>query len=123
MGRPTKYKPEHDQLLLDMMANGKSVVQFCAAIGIARKTFYEWVKNNSEFSNTFTQAKTMCEAHWETELQSMMYDNKVNAPLVKMYFANRFDWSDSKQVDHTSSDGSMTPTKIERVVLDDNASD
>lgn len=109
VGRPTKYNPEHNELLIEMMSQGKSVVQFCAAIGIARKTFYEWVKLNEEFSNTFIRAKTLCEAHWETELQSMMYDSKVNAPLVKMYFTNRFNWTDKQQTDHTSSDGSMTP--------------
>ena len=123
VGRPTKYKPEHDELLIKMMSQGRSVVQFCAAIGIARKTFYEWVKLDEGFSNTFTRAKTFCEAHWESELQSMMYDNKVNAPLVKMYFTNRFNWTDKQQVDNTSSDGSMTPKQITRVIVDAKSSD
>ena len=45
----------------------------------------------------------------------MMYSKDANAPLVKLYFANRFGWSDKSEVDNKSSDGSMSPTRIELV--------
>jgi len=49
-----------------------------------------------------------------------MYSKEVNAPLVKLYFANRFGWHDKSEVDNKSSDGSMSaPTKIQIVGPDD----
>jgi hypothetical protein len=42
----------------------------------------------------------------------------INTPLVKLYFANRFGWSDKSETknDHTSSDNSMSnPIKVEFV--------
>ncbi|CAN8138859.1 hypothetical protein THIOSC15_1190003 [uncultured Thiomicrorhabdus sp.] len=96
-GRPTSYKPEYCKLLEDMLSDGKSVIQFAAKLKVARSTVYKWVEDNKEFSDTFHKAKEYSEAYWENELQSMMYSRDVNAPLVKLYFANRFGWSDKKE--------------------------
>jgi len=93
-GRPTKYKPEYCQLFDEFMSKGKSVKQFAAHLKVRRETIYQWAKDNEEFSNIFTQAKEYAEAYWEDELQTMMYDRNINAPLAKLYFANRFGWTD-----------------------------
>jgi len=31
---------------------------------------------------------------------------------------NRFSWHDKQHVDHSSEDGTMTPTSIERTIVD-----
>ena len=43
-------------------------------------------------------AQEWSQAHWEDELVNMMYSKEVNAPLVKLYFANRFKWHDRAEV-------------------------
>ena len=116
-GRPTLYTDDMPDALFDAMSQGRSVTQFAAKIGVNRSTIYEWAEKHPEFSDAFSRAKEACEAYWETELQSMMYSRDVNAPLVKLYFANRFGWSDKAEVDNKSSDGSMTPKVIERRVI------
>lgn len=116
MARPTKYKTAYCDRLLKHMADGGSVAQFCAEIGISRSTFYEWTDTQPVFSDTFTRAKVKCEAYWESKLQEAMFTRDANAPLVKFYMVNRFEgWNDRQGIDHTSSDRSMTPVKLEEL--------
>lgn len=107
VGRPTKYKPEYCQGFIDAMAEGMSITQYAVSIGTTRQTLHSWKSNYPEFLDAYTRGVEIAEAYWEGELQKMMYDNKVNAPLVKLYFANRFNWTDKQQTDHTSSDGKI----------------
>jgi len=49
MGRPTKYKPEYCQMLIDHMAEGLSFDAFAGKLGLERKTLYNWAKRYPEF--------------------------------------------------------------------------
>ena len=101
-GRPTKYQPEYCQETIDYLAQGKSVTQLSARIGVSKSTIYLWAEQNSEFSDALRAGQELSEAYWEGELVDMMRDRDVNAPLVKLYFANRFGWSDRQAHDHTT---------------------
>ena len=117
-GRPTKYKPEYCDLLLEMVNEGASFTEFCAKVGISRQTFHNWKDANEDFMDAYTRAELEGQAYWEKRLRSdLMIDSRSNAQLVKLYFANRFGWSDKQAIDHKSADGSMTPkpTTIEIV--------
>jgi len=99
MGNPnfeSKYFAEFTQQMLGAMRAGKSVVQFCSEINIGRTTFYRWLDEN-ELRNTFELAQNHCEAHWETWLKNNLSNKEVNSVLVKMFFANRFGWSDKTE--------------------------
>lgn len=99
LGRPTKYKHEYCQEAIDFMRKGKSIVQLSAYIDVPVRTIYQWESDNDEFSHALKRARELSQAHWETELEGMMYMGKeINAPLVKLYFANRFGWSDKQEV-------------------------
>lgn len=116
-GRPTKYTDDMPSQLYEALASGDSVTQFAVAIGVNRDTVYAWAETHSEFSDALSRGQEASQAYWEGELRKMMYSKEVNAPLVKLYFANRFNWSDKAEVDNKSSDGSMTPKTITRVVV------
>ncbi len=106
-GRPTKYTDQMPDKIMESLAAGNSVTQFAAQIGVHRSTIYEWAEHHPAFSDALSRAQQASQAYWEKELQSMMYSRDVNAPLVKLYFANRFNWHDKAEVDNKSSDGSM----------------
>lgn len=110
VGRPTKYRDEYCQEAIDYLAKGKSVTQLSAHIDVSKSTIYKWAEDHTEFSDALTRGQELSQAHWEGELCNMMYSKDVNAPLVKLYFANRFNWTDKQETktDHTSSDGSMS---------------
>lgn len=125
VGRPTIYKPEYCELVVQMLSEGASLTEFRAAVGgISRETMSNWKQANPEFLDALSKAEAMGQAYWEKRLRTdLMFDNKVNSPLVKLYFANRFNWHDKQQTDVTSSDGSMKPTVIEIVAADDESKD
>lgn len=94
-GRPPKYNRKYCEQVIEYMGEqGKSVTQFAAHIGVVRDTIWRWQKEHKEFSDAFTRASEMSQSYWENELIDMMRDPKTNAPLVKLYFANRFKWHD-----------------------------
>lgn len=52
----TKRTPEKEQILLDMLATGKSVYKAASAAGIARSTAYEWRDTDPEFKARWEEA-------------------------------------------------------------------
>lgn len=121
VGRPTKYTAASAKALYESLAAGDSVTQFAASQGVSKSTIYLWADTHPEFSDALTRGQEASQAFWEGQLREMMFSREVNAPLVKLYFANRFNWTDKAEVDNKSSDGSMTPpTRIEIVAPDDN---
>lgn len=96
-GRPTKYTDDLPEKLIQAMYNGMSVERFCRQIRISKDTFYSWVKERKEFSDAFNLGRSDCEAFWEEWLVDRLESKNVNVVLVKMLFAQRFGWYESKQ--------------------------
>lgn len=95
VGRPTKFKPEFIDEAVDFIGEqGKSVTQFARHIRVSKSTVYKWAEENDEFSDALSLAQDWSEAFWEEQLEGMMTSRDVNAPLVKLYFANRFRWTE-----------------------------
>ena len=103
--------------MIEMLSEGASFTEFRAAVGgVSRQTLSNWREQNPEFLDAYSRAEAIGQAYWEKRLRTeIMFDNKANAALVKLYFANRFNWHDKQATDHTSSDGSMKPSVIEIV--------
>lgn len=115
-GRPSKYRPEYCDAIVEHMKDGASMTSFAAEINVARSTINEWVENYPEFSEAVTRAKAKCAAWWEAVGRNLALTGQGNATLVVFGLKNMSgdDWRDRKEVDHQSSDGSMTPTVIIR---------
>jgi hypothetical protein len=105
-GRPSKYKPDHCKLVVKMLADGASLTEFCAEADISFQTLHNWKESKPEFLEALTRAELVGQAYWEKRLRTdLMLDNKANAALVKLYFANRFGWSDKQHQEITGKDG------------------
>ena len=110
-GRPTKYKKEYCELLIKHMSQGLSFESFAAFVNVNPDTIYEWLKKNKEFKEAYVFAKIKCLFFWE-KLGIAGAAGKVkcfnNATWI-FNMKNRFLWRDRAELDHVSSDGSMTP--------------
>ncbi len=97
-GRPSLYKEEYCQLIIDTMSKGDSLTQFAALIGVARETVYDWGRKIPQFSDAIKKAKTMCEAHWERVGTEAMYmggkDNPFQPSMYIFKMKARFGWKD-----------------------------
>ena len=57
--RPTKFKPEYCELVINTMAEGKSLAAAAARLRVARSTFYEWAKNHPEMAEAVAIGKDL----------------------------------------------------------------
>jgi hypothetical protein len=95
-GRPTNYKPEYCQMIIESMSKGTSVTAFAAEIGVVKDTLYEWAKVYPDFSDSMKQAMQICEKWWEARGMKGMTEGsqKFNANIWMFFMKNRFKWSD-----------------------------
>lgn len=124
MARPTKYKPEFCDAVVEHMTTGASLTSFAAEIDVARSTINEWMEANPEFSEAVKRGKAKCAAWWERKgREGASGESAVNPTLVIFGLKNMAadDWRDKQEHAHTSPDGSMTPqpTRIELVAPND----
>lgn len=100
MAKPTKYKAEYCQLLIDHLAEGKSIEAFPAVIHVNRDTIYEWFKKHREFLD----AKNMGLAHARLLFDKITMNaimGKVpgfNATAWVFTMKNRFGWRDKVEL-------------------------
>lgn len=113
VGRPSLYDPAYCEQVVQHMATGASLTSFAAEIDVARDTLTEWANVHPEFSVAVRRGKAKCAAWWEKQGRTIA--EKGGGPgagtLVMFGLKNMGadDWADSSQVDHRSTDGSMTP--------------
>ena len=66
VGRPTLYKPEYCQMLIDHMKEGLSIDSFAGLIRVARPSVYEWMEVHPEFSNAKRIGEGLQHMFWES---------------------------------------------------------
>ncbi|QDP48212.1 MAG: hypothetical protein Unbinned6437contig1000_66 [Prokaryotic dsDNA virus sp.] len=113
-GRPSDYKPEYCNAVIEHMKEGASLTSFAASINCARSTINVWMEANPEFSEAVKAGKAQCAAWWEGIGRKNAVEGGGNATLVIFGLKNMAgdDWREKQEIDHTSSDGSMTPKSI-----------
>lgn len=108
-GRPTKYRREYDALVCKVIGEeGRSLTQFARDLRVTRQTVHNWAADNPSFLDALTRSQEWSQAYWEDQLIGFMTDRNVNAPLVKLYFANRFGWSDKERQEQADSEITVT---------------
>ena len=58
MARPTKYNEEIALKICEMIAHSdRGLVSICKELDLNASTVYDWINNNSEFSNKYVRAR------------------------------------------------------------------
>lgn len=124
-GRPTDYKAEYGNEILELMATGLSLAASAAALGFHRQRVYEWMERHPDFADTVKLAQVKRQLFLEKRLLSAEAGPVVTSTIFALKNAGPEDWREKQEIDHKSSDGSMTPARIELVALapldDDNS--
>jgi hypothetical protein len=99
-GRPTLYKPEYCEQVIELGKQGKSIAQMCSHFEIARSTIDQWAVDNPEFSEAFTRAKVEMQAVLEALAFDGLKNKEFNANLWKTTMQARFreDYTERKEV-------------------------
>lgn len=116
VGRPTKYKPEYCEKVIEHMRLGKSLTSFAASIGSYRELLYDWQKANPEFLHACKTAQELSQEWWEEfamqaatgriydETHKGKYD-KHNPNMIQFMMSRRFkDFYQKRNVDENSDE-------------------
>lgn len=109
-GRPSKYKPEYCEKLVEHMSAGYAFESFSATIGVHRDTLYEWEKVHPEFSEAKKKGTEASFLWWE-KLGMAGAVGKVknfNAAVWIFSMKNKFGYRDKHE--HTNPD--QQPGKV-----------
>ncbi|EPI2106718.1 DNA-packaging protein [Providencia rettgeri] len=114
MGRPSKFAESLGKAKEYLMGGYEtvgdvipSVAGLACYLGVSRKTVYEWVKESTDLSDTLEGILAM----QENKLINKGLNGDFNPTITKLMLANH-GYSEKQEVDHKSSDSSMSPTKI-----------
>jgi hypothetical protein len=129
MGRPTDYTPELVAAAWEYARGGwadvgdpvPTVAGLACEIGISRDTCYEWAKHDDK---QFSDILCLISQSQERNLVKGGLGGDFNAAISKMMLT-KHGYSDKVETDHTSSDGSLAPTRIviEAASANDTSSD
>lgn len=114
-GRPTDYEEGFGEKVLLLMEEGLSLAAAAAELGVHRQRVYEWEERHPEFADTIRLARGKRQAFLERRLISAKEGPVVTSTIFALKNAAGEDWRDKQELDHTSSDGSMRPQRIEIV--------
>jgi hypothetical protein len=101
LGRPTSYKPEYCQLVIEHMSKGLSFESFAGVVGTCKQTIYNWTVKYPEFLDARNEADAKCRLFWEKSgIQGMFLGqhDKFNATVWVFNMKNRFHWRDMQEI-------------------------
>ena len=98
LGRPTKYKPEYCQELVDFMAKGFSFEAFAGKVKVSNQTIYDWLDQHPDFLEAKHQAFAASRLFWEGAAVQGLWQDK-NGPTLNNYvwgrtMQNRFGYTE-----------------------------
>lgn len=108
-GRPSKYDPKYCQEVIEYMSQGYSLTAFGGSIRVARSTLNVWMAEHPEFSEAVKVAQACRTACLEQGLLGSEVGPMVTARIFALKNAAPEEWRDKREIDHTSSDRSMSP--------------
>ena len=95
MGRPTKYRPEMLEKIVELMTVGASLEEVSGEIDVSLETMNQWCKENGpyfnwNFSEAIKKGKRLSQKWWEYEGRSNLTTKDFNCTLWYMNMKNRF---------------------------------
>lgn len=105
-GRPTKYKKEYCQVLIDQMREGASIEEVAGEICVETKTLYNWAEKHPEFLQAKRKGEALSRQWWMKQGRIALRDKEFNSSLWYMNMKNRHGWRDKQDV--TSNEQTIT---------------
>lgn len=96
-GRPSKYRPEFCQDVVEYMGQGFSKEAFAGKIGVSSQQIYRWMKKHKQFRTAIRKAENACQNFWEELGIRLVLAGQGNATAWIFNMKNRFrktGWAD-----------------------------
>lgn len=105
-GRPTKYKPEYCDDIVEYMGKGHSLTSWCADHDVIKETAYNWMREHPDFLIAFKKAQALAQKHWENMLHLTAAGKlKGNLGAQIFWMKNRFrdEWKDRQDLEFSAA--------------------
>jgi hypothetical protein len=103
IGRPSEYRPEYCQLVIDHMAQGYSLTAFAGMIRVSKNAVYEWIRDHSAFGDAVSRARPARLTALETKLLRSRKGAETTAAIFALRNADPDEWRDVKHQEHSHS--------------------
>ena len=115
-GRPTLYRREMCNRLVDAMAKGLTAEAAAAKIGISARSLFYWQQRHSEFLQAIQEGRQRSQLWWEERAIAMAKGGAGNAQIIMLGLRNRSraanGWNnDTLKLENSSPEGA--PLQIE----------
>ena len=122
-GRPTSYRQEYCQRVIELMAEGRSLDGCAAMLGVHPDSLNEWQWVHPEFSVAVRAGRAAATAFWETRLLDVAQGGSGNAQAIQWALRNRsraasgWDHAHAK-LEVSGPDGGAVQLQTEVTVID-----
>lgn len=121
-GRPSKYTPELLEKCREYIEGGweenreviPSIAGLAVKLKVSRETLHTWA--NDEDKHEFSDIYKELMATQELTLLNGGLSGAFSGPITKLVM-HKHGYTDKQEVDAKSSDGSMSPQAIERIIV------
>lgn len=108
LGRPSKYKPEFCEQLIEHMEAGLSFESFAGTLNVSKQTIYDWEKEHPAFLDAKEIAFEKSRLFWEklgiehivnksdSYGEGQSQSRSINASVYIFNMKNRFKWRDKQ---------------------------
>ena len=102
-GPPSKYDPSKLEEVLNLMAEGGSLAEVCALLGISEETLNQWRKGDGkyykpELSETIKKGIGLSKSWWEKNGRVNLENKNFSYTGWYMNMKNRFGWADKTDI-------------------------
>lgn len=105
VGRPTEYRPEYCDLVIQAGRDGKSLTNFAADLEVSRQTVNNWVDQFPEFLDAVTRAKALMASWYEIAQRNVVQNGGTSAQSSLIQFGlKNLDpdgWKEKQEVAHS----------------------
>jgi hypothetical protein len=119
-GRPTLYRREMCDRLVDAMAGGLTA-EAAARIGISARSLFYWQQQHPEFLQAIQAGRQRSQLWWEERALAMASGEAGNTQIVMLGLRNRSraatGWNnDTVKLEHTGPEGGPVEVKAEHKI-------
>lgn len=115
-GRPEITLTDDQIKEVETLAAVLSTGDIADYFGIGRTTFYALMERNPDISERYKKGRAKAKGAIAGSLIQKARSGELGAQIF--YLKTQCGWRETQHLEHTSPDGSMTPTAIERVIID-----
>jgi hypothetical protein len=112
--RPTDYRPEFCERVIEWGRAGKSRTWIAAELEVNRDTLYAWMEAHPDFSDALTRAKVLEQRWWEDKGQDSLETTGFCQTMWARNMTCRFpkEWQESTNVNHGAQDSFLDLMKL-----------